>query len=395
MPSWGMNVRGHDIRRDTAGRPQRAMALLGLALALGFAVRLPLLMTSAGATLIALRGSAVVPGLPAQPPVLLAAGGGPMLLPALAGAPDAAGPPPSGQPPVTGPKMASVAMASTVPSTAYSMPAQATASLPEPATSTNSASDLATRAYASLAAGDRRGAARLFDAAIAAGPDARAHQWQRERTRLGRRWSGDAYALFRVGGNAGPVASPVLGGGQTGSSLAWTLDPLARRPLAMVGRVNAANDDPLSTQAAIGLRWKPIRGVSVSAERLLAIGMTARNDWTLRLAAGAQGRRGVAEWSSYGEAGVLGNGDVYGGGQARALLPLAHIGRINLHAGPGMWASIQTGGIVTDRVDVGPSFVARAPLGSMALELSADWRFRAAGNAEPGSGPAVTISTQF
>ncbi len=383
-------------RSASVGRPQRALAFLGLALALGFSARLPLLMASAGATLAALRPlpAPAVPGMPI-PPLLAAAGAPPALL-ALGPAPTAPGqvtiamrtlPTRSGASPVM---MAVAVPPEPLPALPLSAaaPAQASYSPPSPF-------EMASQAYARLAAGDRRGAARLFDAAIAAGPDPRAAQWQRDRQALSRRWSGEAYALLRDGGTAGPAASPVLGGGQSGASLAWTLDPLARRPLAIVARSNAASDDAESAQAAIGVRWRPLAGVSISAERLIAIGATARNDWTLRIAAGADGKQGPVGWNGYGEAGVLGNGDIYAGGQARALLPLAHVGRIRLSAGPGGWASIQTGGVTTSRVDVGPSLVASAPIGSFAVDVAADWRFRVAGNAEPGSGPALTVSTRF
>ncbi|PZN93215.1 MAG: hypothetical protein DCF31_13465, partial [Alphaproteobacteria bacterium] len=228
-----------------------------------------------------------------------------------------------------------------------------------------------------------------------AGPDPRAAQWQRDRRALARRWSADAYVLLRDGGIAGPAASPVLGGGQSGASLAWTLDPLARRPVAIVARSNAANDDPQSAQAALGLRWRPLPGVTVAAERLFAIGSNARSDWTLRVAAGADGRRGPVRWHGYGEAGVLGNGDIYAGGQARTLLPLARLGGADVAIGPAAWASLQTGDFTTGRVDLVPTIVATAPLAGLAVELSADWRFRVAGNAEPGSGPALTVSTRF
>ncbi len=379
------------VRSDSVGRSQRALAFLGLALALGFSARLPLLMASAGATLAALRpvpGLQGSPGLPAPPLLAAAVAPPPLLATARAPVPISVAPaqrhPPNGtSPPVM---LAALAPPDTMP------PPISPAAAPyvPPA-----AFDMASQAYARLAAGDRRGAARLFDAAIAAGPDPRAAQWQRDRAALSRRWSGEAYALLRDGGTAGPAASPVLGGGQSGAGLAWTIDPLARRPLAIVARTNAASDDPESAQAAIGVRWRPLPGISISAERLIAIGAVARNEWTLRLAAGAEGKQGPINWNGYGEAGVLGNGDVFAGGQARAVLPLARIGRLRIGAGPGGWASIQTGGITTSRVDIGPSLVASTPIGSFAVDVAADWRFRVAGNAEPGSGPALTVSTRF
>ncbi len=70
----------------------------------------------------------------------------------------------------------------------------------------------------------------------------------------------------------------------------------------------------------------------------------------------------------------------------------ARIGPVDLAAGPGGWASLQTGAVTNGRVDIGPTVWARLPLG---LELSADRRFRVVGNAAPGSGPAVTLSAGF
>lgn len=264
--------------------------------------------------------------------------------------------------------------------------------------------DLATAAYARLAAEDRRGAVVLFDAALASDPvpgDAKLRPlWTAERRRLVRRWSADAYTLFRESGPAGPAASPVLGGGQSGGTLAWTLDPLARRPLALVARYNAASlagrIDPATGQAAFGVRWQPVTGVSISAERLVSAGVFARDDWALRVAGGAEGKRGRILWSGYGEAGVLGAGDVFAGGQARAGVPVLRIGKLSAIAGPGGWASVQHGsGFTSGRVDLGPSLLVRAPIGKASVELSADWRFQVAGNALPGSGPALTLSTGF
>lgn len=308
---------------------------------------------------------------------------------------------PPGLPP--GWTLALPAMLPPQPAAAAAVPPLA-AKAPEPPPPPSAGHDLASAAYARLAAGDRRGAVALFDAALASDPvpgDAALRPlWTAERRRLVRRWSGDAYTLFRNSGPAGPAASPVLGGGQSGGTLAWTYDPLARRPLALVARYNAASlggsIDPATGQAAFGVRWRPVTGVSISAERLVATGAFARDDWALRLAGGADGTRGRILWSSYGEAGVLGAGDVFAGGQLRAGVPVLRIGKLSAIAGPGGWASVQHGsGFTSGRVDLGPTLLVRAPFGKVSVDVAADWRFRVAGNAVPGSGPALTLSTGF
>jgi hypothetical protein len=44
---------------------------------------------------------------------------------------------------------------------------------------------------------------------------------------------------------------------------------------------------------------------------------------------------------------------------------------------------------------MGPHAELRLRLGTANASLSADWRFRVAGNARPGSGPALTLATDF
>lgn len=268
---------------------------------------------------------------------------------------------------------------------------------------------MAAQAYARLQAGDKRGAAALFDAALATAPvrkdDPDRAMWAAERRRLGKRWAGELYSLFRDGGAVGPTASPVLGGGQTGINASWTWDPLAKRPVALVARFNTATGsggaaDSRTGQAAFGVRWQPVKGMSVTAERLVRVGEFARNDWNLRLAGGADGRRGKLEWNAYGEAGVLGSGDLYGGAQARAGARLFRWKQADFVAGGGAWGSVQTARYLDQRYalgrfDMGPTVVMRAPVGRTSVELSADYRFRLAGGALPASGPALTLSTGF
>ncbi len=52
-------------------------------------------------------------------------------------------------------------------------------------------------------------------------------------------------------------------------------------------------------------------------------------------------------------------------------------------------------GFTSGRIDLGPTLLVRAPFGKVSVDVAADWRFRVAGNAVPGSGPALTLSTGF
>lgn len=364
------------------GRPFRAMAGLLLLLGLWLGWRLPLMDARLGAVADLLAPRPVPVATVRRPAVAVTAAPNAPVLALPPTAPLARrfseaspGPrPPESSLPIAPPP---------APPAAAPMPATM---LPAPPAAPESpAFRLAQRAYDRLRAGQRRQAAALFDAAISLEPANR--QWQADRAALGRRWQLGGFALLRDGGSAGPAASPVLGGGQLGGSIAFLPDPFARRPLALVLRGNVAADPAgvrsETAQAAIGVRQALLPGVSISAERLIAVGSATSSDWTLRLAAG--GSRG--RLSGYAEAGVLGSGQAYAGAQASARLQ--RIGPATLCA--GAWASLQTGAPDVWRVDVGPTI----STGIKGIRLSADWRQRVAGNAAPGSGPAVTISAGF
>lgn len=265
-------------------------------------------------------------------------------------------------------------------------------------------------AYTALRAGNRRAAAQGLRRALAMAPDApQAGAWAADLGQLNRRWSVSAYTLARDGASGDSLAaSPVLGGGQSGATISYALDPLARRPLSAIARITAASTpagtlDRETAEAALGLRWKPLPGtpLAIDVERRIALGIMARNDWALRLSGGGQhrGRLGgmPLHYEGYAEAGLVGfraSPDLYAGGQARAATPLASLGRVSFDAGLGGWAAMQRDlGVAASRVDIGPSTgIAIAP---WPFHARIDYRLRAAGNAMPGSGPVVTVAGSF
>jgi hypothetical protein len=263
--------------------------------------------------------------------------------------------------------------------------------------------------YAALATGERRAGAHQLETALALNPAApNAPLWQADLRALRKHWSFEGWALLRDAGAASAAtAAPVLGGGQAGATIGYTLDPLARRPVTIIGRYNVAASglafggggyDRQTTQFAAGVAWRPNHWATVSAERLIAGGAFARDDWAARLALGGAGAAGPIDWRAYGEAGIIGleRGDSYAGGLARAGWRLPAPGRLRWSAGAGAWASVQSSsGFSLWRADLGPSLAAEIPAGALRLETSFDWRFRVAGNAAPGSGPALTLVARY
>jgi hypothetical protein len=79
-------------------------------------------------------------------------------------------------------------------------------------------------------------------------------------------------------------------------------------------------------------------------------------------------------------------------GQGRLERQVARIGATEIAAGAGMWGGAQKGAA---RLDVGPTAAIAFRLGAGRGRVAADYRFRLAGDAEPRSGPAVTLSAGF
>jgi hypothetical protein len=67
-----------------------------------------------------------------------------------------------------------------------------------------------------------------------------------------------------------------------------------------------------------------------------------------------------------------------------------------LRVGGGVWSGGQRGAV---RLDLGPRIEGHGLFGPPArrigVRVGVDWRFRVAGEAQPGSGPAVTVAAGF
>lgn len=263
---------------------------------------------------------------------------------------------------------------------------------------------LADRGYAALRAGDRRAAAESFQGALALAPGhPEARAWRAEERRLTRRLRLEAYSLLREAADTpgGAVAaSPVLGGASlavTGALRPW---PLARRPVEAFARYAISQPGNAlaaeTGQVAVGLAWQPVPGANatVAVERLIAAGSLARDDWALRVAGGREARLRGLTLSAYGEAGLIPDGaDWFAGGQA-SLERRGQWRGVSWSAGAGLWAAGQaTDGQTAGRLDLGP--LVRVSHPSVPAVLQIDWRLRAAGDARPGSGPAVTVASSF
>lgn len=211
-----------------------------------------------------------------------------------------------------------------------------------------------------------------------------------------RRWSLSAWLLVRDGDRAALAAGGLLGGSQAGARLTYRLNEDAGRPLSLSLRLYAPLDQPEAAEIALGAEWQPLRDLPLRllAERRQAIGRDGRSAFSALVHGGVSEApvAGPIRLDAYGQAGIVGlrSGDLFADGSVQLSLPLD--GRDRVRAGAGAWGAIQPGAA---RLDLGPQLTFRLPARAANARLAAGWRFRVAGDAEPASGPALSVSTAF
>ena len=223
------------------------------------------------------------------------------------------------------------------------------------------------------------------------------------------RWSADGWLLLRPGGNGFNLPGAGLpgavipvgfyGGSQAGLVLRYRLAPSSALRPAIYLRASSGIEHPRGEELAAGFSLRPIPRLPVAlliegrATRTLT-GTIVRPAAALvselppaRLLLGIRGE-------AYVQAGYVGgrDGTAFVDGQARAEHALISAGGFNLRAGGGVWGGAQRG---ARRLDVGPTATLSLRLGPVGTRVSADYRFRIAGAAAPGSGPVVTLSAGF
>ncbi|RJY09082.1 hypothetical protein D6201_06645 [Aurantiacibacter aquimixticola] len=216
----------------------------------------------------------------------------------------------------------------------------------------------------------------------------------------GSRWSGDAWALWRDSEET-PLLSgrPTYGRSQIGAVIRYRLERESGRRPQLHLRASSALEGRTEREVALGASARPISSipVRVAAEARLSetsLGTEARG------AAFA-----VTEFDPLElPGGLIGEAYVQGGyvtgefatgfvdGQARVTRTLAEVGDFRLETGAGAWGGAQRD---AERLDIGPSAAVTFNIGAVRARASADYRFRVAGDAQPASGPALTLSAGF
>ena len=210
-----------------------------------------------------------------------------------------------------------------------------------------------------------------------------------------------AYSFWRRGSSpAGTLGNGQYGGSQSAVIAAIPVLRFSGNPglsrLSMAGRVSVAHGSVRERELAAGVRWRPVARVPVQviAERRFR---EDRPDAFAVLVAGGQSGLKLPlgfRLDSYGQAGFVSGqgGGPFADVAAQAHRSIAQSQRASFAIGAGIWGGGQDNVM---RMDVGPNVRANVTAGGALFQLEASWRVRVAGHAQPGNGPAVTLSTSF
>lgn len=199
-----------------------------------------------------------------------------------------------------------------------------------------------------------------------------------------------SFWLFSRSGAATPGLAR-LGGGQAGVRASYrVIGPLSASARLATALDGSGREVALGGEVRLGKL-----PVTLTADYRVALD-GGRSGPALGVVAGVDDMTvaGRASIEAYGQAGVVfrDRPQGYADGAARITVPVAPRAPVRITVGAGTWAGVQPGAA---RVDVGPSAVARVPVGDRDFRIALDWRQRIAGRAAPGSGLALTVGADF
>lgn len=222
-----------------------------------------------------------------------------------------------------------------------------------------------------------------------------------EAGRVRRRWSADAWMFARRGEGALALGTmtPFYGASQYGVVVRRTFGS-APHPRAFAYMRMTGATEVLDRQIALGLGARPLRGVPVA---VLAEGRLQQDLYGVHVRPAAAVVSEVPPVALplgltgevYAQAGWVGGRGATPFFDAQAVVDRRVVRAwrgAEVRLGAGAWSGGQKGAV---RLDLGPRASIRTRIKGWPVQVSADYRFRVAGQAAPGSGPAVTLSTGF
>ena len=192
----------------------------------------------------------------------------------------------------------------------------------------------------------------------------------------------------QLAGSTSLASGGQLGASQAGARLFYNFTPA----IAAVAR-SSSEVGRRGGELAAGIRVRPLRSIPlwITAERRLQLGRYGggRDAFALFAEGGIYDRPMPWDFTldAYAQAGIVGlsTRDLFADGGATFTRPVYR----QFSAGFGVWGGVQPG---LYRVDAGPRLTMKVRRN---VRVHLDWRQRVAGNAQPGSGPVMTLAGDF
>jgi tetratricopeptide (TPR) repeat protein len=261
-------------------------------------------------------------------------------------------------------------------------------------------------AYVALADGDFTKARNLFVRAIAADP--RPH-WVADSRPLGKWLSIQSGITYREGASDIAASQALLGQGGGWLDAATRINGNPDRPLSLVGFLYSAQNlqhyglNRDSLQAGFGIRWQPIKNITIEAARLQKIGNQARNDWMLRAGAGVGVWRPAnlsqmhwLHWQARADAAMIGlsRRDIFAQADARIGLGFRLTEQMSITPYIGSTATVQKDNRTATLVEMSPGLWLHRS-GTVPLDARLEYRRKMAGSAAASNGVALTLGINF
>lgn len=202
------------------------------------------------------------------------------------------------------------------------------------------------------------------------------------------RLSMSAWGTMRYKAGSDSLANAgTLGGSQAGARVLWKYSP----ELALSVRASAPVNSTRGAEGAVGIRYQPFASlpVAMTLERRHRFRDYGQSAFALFAEGGVYGRPMPFQSTldGYFQGGVVdfNDPDWFVDGQLAVTRPIWR----NLSGGVGVWGGAQPG---LNRFDAGPRLSLRL---TPKIRAHFDYRYKVAGNAQPGSGAVMTLAGDF
>lgn len=216
------------------------------------------------------------------------------------------------------------------------------------------------------------------------------------------RWSVDGWMLWRQSSGSALAAaapSPSYGASQAGAVLRYRITPGSNHSPNAYVRATRALVSGGGSEIAAGFNALPIADLPLRGHAEMR---ATKQAGTTEIRPAAFMTTEILPQSLpmglratfYAQGGYVG-GDfstAFADGHLKISRDVAQVDLGTLNVGAGAWGGAQKGAA---RLDVGPSLGLKLERGPVPAHLSVDYRIRTAGDAQPGSGVTVTLTTGF